>query len=138
MDWAKLTAEVAVDPAQWSTVFGYHAVNDYMARPSITSAVTAAPDNFPIILSKEVLDRNSSAAIELEDLIRSSTSSAADNVRGLACGLLERGGVFADFFPPDIFQGAIKLLAGRCASKVGISVLAMHPGSECLHLEPCQ
>ena len=100
---AKPTAIIAVDTAQWSTVRSNHTINDDMPGASIVSAVTTATENFAIIFGIKVRDRHGSAAIELENLVISTTSSAADNVGSLAFSLLEGGGVFTNILPPDIF-----------------------------------
>jgi hypothetical protein len=104
---AKPTTIIGVDTAQWSAVRGNHIVNDDMPRPSIISAVTTATENFAIILGVKVRDRHGSATVELENLILSTTSSAANNVGSLAFSLLESGGVFTNILPPDIFQGTV-------------------------------
>lgn len=105
------TSIVAVNTAQRPAVLSNHAVDDDMSRPSVRGTVATGADDLSVVLGVEVLDRDGPAAVELEDLVRGAAGSAADYVRGLACGLLERGGVFADVLPPDVLQGAV--VAGK-------------------------
>lgn len=105
--WTELTSIVAVDAAQWPAILRNHTVDDDVSGPSIRGAIATGTDNLPVVLGVEVLDRNGSAAVELEDLVVGIPCSAADDVGSLVRGLLECGGVFADILPPNVLQGAV-------------------------------
>jgi hypothetical protein len=67
--------------------------------------VSTAPRKLAIIIRIEVLNHNSPAPIELEDLVIGPKSPTAIHRRS-AGALLERRGVLADLGPPDVVERA--------------------------------
>lgn len=99
-------AVVGVDATENTAIDSHRILDNDVAGPAVARAVTAAANDLAIVLSEEVLDAHRASTVELEDLVGGLESTAAIDVRG-AGGLLERRGILADIFPPDVVERAM-------------------------------
>lgn len=103
-DGADVTV-VVVDTAKLTTVLGDDALDVDVAGATVALAVAAVADQLAVVLDVEVVDVQSAAAVELEDLVLGAEGTATVDGGGTGL-LLEGGGVLADVGPPDVGQGA--------------------------------
>lgn len=81
-------AIVGVDAADHSTINSHDVVEYKIARAAVSAAVAAAASNLAIVVGIEVLHRDRSAAVELDDFVGGLECTSSVDV-GRAASLLE-------------------------------------------------
>jgi len=111
-------AVVLVDATEYAARDRDDIVEDDIAWPAVALAIAARAHQLAVITREEVFYANRAATVELDDLVVSAESSAADYIRR-AVRLLESQGVLADVRPPNVDEGAVASTRASSASVCG-------------------